>query len=243
MQPLDPFSIASIVGLAAQGLTSLVGLIPTKADIQRNKDVKELTAKEEAGSLGLSKKQKEELLALGMAPIQAQAREARARAGEQVGAQEVGAGASLVRQAAVEQGITKAARDVGLQIQKENIAEAQRQKQELERKRLEQQQLAGQRASLAAKTAANITTQAAQIASSAQLGNMLGILGTSGLAKATVAAPVEGRQNLYETKANGTEGLSLQGATVIGSLLGVDPSTLVGIDRAAIDKLFIERNK
>lgn len=240
---MDPFSIASIVGLAAQGLTSLVGLIPTKADIQRRKDVKELTAKEEAGSLGLTKKQREELLALGMAPIQAQAREARARAGEQVGAQEVGAGASLVRQAAVEQGITKAARDVGLQIQKENIAEAQRQKQELERKKLEQQQLASQRASLAAQTAANITTQAAQIASSAQLGNMLGILGTSGLAKATVAAPVEGRQNIFETRPDGKEVLTLQAATTIGNILGIDPTTLAGMDRTSINQLYLERNK
>lgn len=137
---IDPVSLIALIGLGITGATTLGKLIPTSAEAEQRKRIKELQNLEAKGQLGLTAQQRADLTALGMEPLQAKERELRARAGETIGLQEVGAGGTILRQQATEDAIRQASKDIGLAVAQMDREEAARQKQELEG--LKQQRLA-----------------------------------------------------------------------------------------------------
>lgn len=137
---IDPLSIASIIGLGFAGAKTLANLIPTKAEVSQRKRIKELTKLEEQGRLGLTDQQRADLTSLGLEPLQAKERELRARAGETIGLEQIGAGGTILQQQSTEDAIRQATKDVGIAVQQADQVQAQQQKQELEG--LKQQELA-----------------------------------------------------------------------------------------------------
>ena len=129
---IDPLSLAGIIGLGFTGVKTLANLIPTKAEVAQRKRIKQLTELENQGRLGLTDQQRADLTSLGLEPLQAKERELRARAGETIGLEEVGAGGSILQQQATQDSIRQATKDVGIAVQQADLQQAQIQKQELE---------------------------------------------------------------------------------------------------------------
>jgi hypothetical protein len=129
---IDPLTIISLIGLGLSAGTTAGKLIPTGAERQQRQRIKELRDLEAKGQLGLTAQQRADLTSLGLEPLQAKERELRARAGETIGLEEVGAGGSILRQQATEDAIRQATKDVGLAVQQADLQEAKNKKQELE---------------------------------------------------------------------------------------------------------------
>lgn len=128
--------ILPVIALALiSGITAAVGgtikAMPTKADNSRRARITDLESRRNLGTLGLSQKQIDELQSLGMAPVQAMERESLSRQGDLMMTQEQGAGASIIQRDLAKEATRKAARDVGLAVQRADIQEAQRQEAEL----------------------------------------------------------------------------------------------------------------
>lgn len=128
--------ILPVIALALiSGITAAVGgaikAAPTKADTSRRARITELESRRNLGTLGLSQKQIDELQSLGMAPVQAMAREDLSRQGDLTATMDQGAGASIIQRDLAKEATRKATRDVGLAVQRADIQEAQRQEAEL----------------------------------------------------------------------------------------------------------------
>jgi len=124
---IDPLTLISLIGLGISGATTAGKLIPTSAEKQQRQRIKELRDLEAKGQLGLTPQQRADLTSLGLEPLQAKERELRARAGETIGLEEVGAGGSIIRQQATEDAIRQATKDVGIAVQQADLQEAARQ--------------------------------------------------------------------------------------------------------------------
>ena len=173
---MDPLTAIAGIGLIGSLASGLANLIPTKADIEANKRRKELQALEKADALGLTDRQRMELQALGMEPIQAGQRELRARAPEMIGLQEIGAGGTLIRQEAQQEGIKEATRQLGSTLAQLDREAAAQQKAELENLKAQRQATQAFQKQAAIETAQDVIVGASQVAASAQQAKMQGLL-------------------------------------------------------------------
>lgn len=173
---MDPMTIIAGLGLVGSAITSIAGLIPTKADIERNKRIKELSKLEAGDAFGLTESQRQELQAIGMSPIQAATREQRARAGEMIGLAEIGAGGAILRQEAEQEGIKESTRQLGQAIAQMDREQARVQKAELEDLRARREQQQAFQKQQAIEGAQDILVGASQVAASSQQAKMQGLL-------------------------------------------------------------------
>ena len=173
---MDPLTAIAGIGLIGSLASGLANLIPTKADIEANKRRKELQALEKADALGLTDRQRMELQALGMEPIQAGQRELRARAPEMIGLQEIGAGGTLIRQEAQQEGIKEATRQLGSTLAQLDREAAAQQKAELENLKAQRQATQAFQKQQAIETVQDVVVGTSQVAASAQQAKMQGLL-------------------------------------------------------------------
>ena len=107
---------------------------------------------------------------------QAGQRELRARAPEMIGLQEIGAGGTLIRQEAQQEGIKEATRQLGSTLAQLDREAAAQQKAELENLKAQRQATQAFQKQQAIETVQDVVVGASQVAASAQQAKMQGLL-------------------------------------------------------------------
>jgi len=176
---IDPLTLISLIGLGISGATTAGKLIPTSAEKQQRQRIKELRDLEAKGQLGLTPQQRADLTSLGLEPLQAKERELRARAGETIGLEEVGAGGSIIRQQATEDAIRQATKDDGIAVQQADLQEAARQKAELEGLKQNELAIQGQTKAEVIQGIQDIATGGVAVAAQTQRAKEEGLLRNS----------------------------------------------------------------
>lgn len=126
-----PVIALAIVAGATTIATTAIKAAPTSADKYRKERIRKLSSLEQQGRLGLTAQQEEDMLSAGMQPIQAAAREQNARAGDILATQDVGSGATYIQKGMMDASLRDAYRKIGETVNRADIQEANRQKDEL----------------------------------------------------------------------------------------------------------------
>lgn len=144
-----PVVAMAIISAATAAISGAIKAAPTRADVARKQRIKKLEQDQKQGTLGLTQRQIDDLQRLGMAPVHSAQREDLSREGDALATMDMGAGASVLQKDINKEHTRQAVRDVGLQIQKADIAEQRRQEDELSTLReIQDQKAKGKRAAV-----------------------------------------------------------------------------------------------
>jgi hypothetical protein len=126
-----PLILAAVVAVAAITTSAVTAASTTKGDKYRKGRIKELKALQEQGLLGLNPQQREQLLDIGMAPLQSRAREVASAEGDLLATQDLGAGRLVNQRRIAEDQLRGDIRDTQVRIEQEDRRQADLQQNEL----------------------------------------------------------------------------------------------------------------